>query len=129
MGQVRTGVARASMHARLAEPLTTLKTQDDIYQRLQELIVAHKTDAVVVGLPRTETGKDTAQTIWTRNWVDGAKRRMGVPFYWQDEALTSKLAEDYRASDKKNIHGTDALAAAIILQDFLNTPETERVLC
>jgi putative transcription antitermination factor YqgF len=128
VGKARTGVARASMYARLSEPLTTLKTKD-IYQQLQTIIDAHKTDAIVVGLPRTQGGKDTDQSVWTRSWVDEAKKRINKPFYWQDESLTTKLAEVRQMSDKKNVHSVDALAAAIILQDFLDTPETERVLC
>jgi len=128
VGQARTGVARASMYARLSEPFTTLKTKD-IYQQLQKIITAHKTDAIVVGLPRAQSGKDTAQSIWTRAWVDEAKNHINKPFYWQDESLTTKMAEARQMSDKKSTHSADALAAAIILQDFLDTPETGGELC
>lgn len=129
VGQVRTGVARASMYARLSEPLTTLKTKDHVYQQLQKIIATNKTDAIVVGLPRTQSGKDTAQSLWTRTWVDEAKKHIDKPFYWQDESLTTKLAEARHMSDKKSVHSVDTLAAAIILQDFLDTPEAERTLC
>lgn len=129
VGQTRTGVARASMYARLSEPLATLKTKEHIYQHLKKIIATNKTDAIVVGLPHTQSGQDTAQTAWTRAWVDEAKKHIDKPFYWQDESLTTKLAEARLLSDKKNIHSADALAAAIILQDFLDSPETERTLC
>lgn len=128
VGQARTGVARASTYAKLAEPLTTLKAKD-IYQELGKIVSEYKVDALVVGLPRNSKGEDTGQTSWVRDWVDKAKKRIDKPFYWQDEELTTKLAEARQLSDKKNIHSADALAAAIILQNFLDTPETERALC
>lgn len=128
VGAKRTGIARASSVAKIAQPLTSAPTTE-IMRKLQELIEELGVSAVAVGLPRNLSGDDTAQTAWVRGWVDRAKKHFqDLPFYWQDEALTSKLAAAKQASGKKP---TDdhALAAAIILQDFLDTPETGRVMC
>lgn len=128
VGQARIGAARASSRAKIAEPLITLKTED-AYGQLSKLILAHKTDIIVVGLPRNFKDEDTLQTTWIRGWVNQAKKHINLPFYWQDETLSTKLAEANMPVDKKNTPGADAYAAAIILQDFLETPETERELC
>jgi putative Holliday junction resolvase len=126
VGKKRIGIARASSLARLPEPLTTIKTAGAL-KALQQIIKEHDMQIVVVGLPRNLQGYDTAQTAWVQNWVDAAKKRIELPFYWQDEALTSIKAEGLRLKAKDQ--DIDALAAAIILQDFLDAPESERVPC
>jgi putative Holliday junction resolvase len=128
VGKARTGVARASTHARLAEPLTTLRAEN-VYVQLRRIVDEYKSDALVVGLPTNSQGDDTEQTRWVRKWVVEAKRHIDKPFYWQDEELSTKMAETRQLSEKKPIHDSDAIAAAIILQDFLESPETGRRLC
>ena len=129
VGQRHTGIARASNGARLAEPLMSVKTSD-VLKTLDELIKKQAVDAVIVGLPRNLSGDDTTQTAWVRDWVTQAKVRIDLPFYWQDEALTSKVAASRELIKKQQAKADiDSLAAAIILQDFLDTPEAERVVC
>lgn len=127
IGAARTGIARASAVARLPEPLETVET-GKLLPRLEEIIKQQPTGLIVVGLPRSLEGKDTKQTQWVRSWVTDAKDRIDLPFYYQDEALTTHLAEAQAAAHKKPADA-DSLAAAIILQDFLDTPEPERVIC
>ena len=127
VGQKRIGVARASSAARLAEPLITINTAD-AWDKLQQIIKEQETETIVVGLPRNLQGDDTAQTTWVHEWVGKAKKQIKLPFYWQDEALTSHIAEVEREAHKTN-HDVDALAAAIILQDFMDTPEAQRMPC
>lgn len=125
VGMQRTGIARGSAMAKIAQPLFSVGT-DELIDNLKTLIVAHKADAVVVGLPRNLKGDDTKQTDWVREWATSAKDKVKLPFYWQDEALTSVNAEAMQSKTKtKDI---DSLAAAIILQDFLDSPEQQRIL-
>lgn len=129
VGKIRTGIARASGMARIAEPLITVETAD-LMKILGELIKEQNYSIIVVGLPRNLEGDETAQTEWVRHWVDKAQKKLATEFYWQDEALTTKIAEAHQLSkDKRSPHGTDAMAAAIILQDFLDTPEAIRMRC
>jgi putative holliday junction resolvase len=46
---------------------------------------------------------------------------LGLPIFWQEESLTSVLAEDRLKNSKKDYqkHEIDAEAASIILQDYL----------
>lgn len=130
VGKKHIGVARASATAALAEPLTTIKTPEYL-DKLKQVIDEHDADILVIGLPRNLQGDETSQTKWVRDWVDQAKKDLNMPFYWQDEALTSKLAELHRLSSNRSKNPIDdhAMAAAIILQDFLDAPETQRALC
>jgi putative holliday junction resolvase len=124
VGLKHTGIARASANARLAEPLITVPTEK-VIATLKNLIEEYDAGTIVVGLPRNLSGDDTKQTTWVRDWVKAAKSKIELPFYWQDEVLTSRIAQAQKMSYKK-AHDIDSLAAAIILQDFLNAPEAER---
>ena len=128
VGKVRTGVARASWAARLAEPLKTVHTATAA-EELRELIKRYKVDTIVVGLPRNLNGEDTQQTAWVRQWVSNIKKQLSPTFYWQDEAATSRLAERRVSTSKKNRYLADAIAASIVLQDFIDSPQTERSSC
>ncbi len=127
VGLKRTGIARASRAARLAQPLVTVPTEK-VIANLKNFIEEYNVSAVVVGLPRNLAGDDTRQTTWVRDWVNHAKGKIDLPFYWQDEVLTSRIAKASKMSYKRP-HDVDSLAAAIILQDFLDAPETERKIC
>jgi putative Holliday junction resolvase len=127
VGLKRTGVARGSEAARLSEPLVTVPTTS-IFKTIKDLIEEYNVSAIVVGLPRNLHGNSTQQTNWVRDWVTQAKRKIDLPFYWQDEVLTTRIAEAKKLSYRK-VHDVDSLAAAIILQDFLDSPEANRTMC
>lgn len=119
-GSARVGLARGSSAARLAEPLKTVPA-DQALAVIGRLASDNNVAGIVVGLPRNLAGDETGQTKTVRQWIDTAKKQIKLSFYWQDEALTSAAA--------KNSSDIDADAAAAILQDFLDTPEEERVRC
>lgn len=127
MGKVRVGIARASAVAQIAEPLVSVAS-DSAISSLQKMIKQYDVGTIVVGLPRSLQGDETSQTAWVRQWVQQAKTQINLPFFWQDEALTSKIAEAQQLAHKKT-NDVDSLAAAIILQDFLDTPEADRIVC
>lgn len=124
VGAARVGIARGSTLARIAEPLkTTLATS--ALEEIKQLAKLHASEAVVVGLPRSLDGNETDQTRAVRQWVKQAQTVIGLPFFWQDEALTSIEAKSKKQKAKSP--GVDAQAAAIILQDFLDSNEDDRV--
>jgi putative Holliday junction resolvase len=122
VGEARVGIARGSDAARIAEPLKTVDAQDAV-AAIKATVGDLGASGIVVGLPRGLSGDETSQTTNVKAWVKTAQEHIKLPYYWQDEALTSKLAEQ-GTSHKA---GTDAVAASIILQDFLDTPENDRV--
>jgi putative Holliday junction resolvase len=127
VGLRRTGIARASESARLSEPLITVATSE-VFKTLRNLIEEYNVSAIVVGLPRNLQGNSTQQTNWVRDWVHHAKSKIDLPFYFQDEVLSTRIAEAKKHAYKK-VHDVDSLAAAIILQDFVDTPEANRMVC
>lgn len=129
-GSARVGLARGSSSARLAEPLTTVAEKESI-REIIKLAADNHAAGVIVGLPRGLDGNETEQTKLVRNWVQTAKAQMDLPFYWQDEALTSRQVAGklQKSNSKHQSFDEHAQAAAAILQDFLDTPEEERVRC
>lgn len=127
VGRASSGIARASSVAKLAEPLMSIETSK-LADCLHKLVAEGGVGAIIVGLPRNLKGEDTPQTTWVREWVSDIKDKFDIPFFWQDEALTTQKAESLKLKAKSHIdeHG---LAAAIILQDFLDSPEAERTAC
>ena len=121
VGERRIGVAIASIQARISDPLTTLLRSESIFAEIQTLIEQHQTRALVVGLPRGLNGQSTAQTLAVEEFKASLERSVNVPVYWQDEALTSRQAEDELRSRGKPYkkEDIDALSAAIILDDFM----------
>lgn len=121
VGEKRIGVAAASTIALLARPLTVLGNDETIYERIKELAVRENASAVIVGLPRSLKGEDTAQTRYVRTFAVRLGEVTDLEIILQDEALTSRQAEtELRARGKKYAKGDiDALAATYILEDYL----------
>ena len=117
-GARRVGLATADPDVRIARPEATVSPAD-LQGRLAAL---GPFEAVVVGLPRGLDGQETAQTAAARAFVAGPLADWGYNAAMQDEAGTSSVAEDQlRATGRPYAKGDiDALAAAIILQDYLD---------
>ena len=127
VGARRTGVAVSDVSGTLARPLRTLRGGSPIPAAL-EVIREFEPDgigALVVGLPKRLDGSDTDGTARARQFADALARRTGLPVVLQDERLTSveaeaRLAElepDWRVRKAR----LDAAAAAVILQEYLDT--------
>ena len=121
VGERRIGVALASQATRLASPLTTVIHDEKVYEAIEKLAVDHHAVALVVGMPRGMDGQKTRQTEVVEAFILQLRQRIDLPIYWQDEALTSKKAEEeLEARGKPYAKGeVDALAACYILEDFL----------
>lgn len=120
-GSVRIGVARADSKTKLASPLMTLTQPPRDFRAIEALITDQAATALIVGLPRSLDGEDTAQTATARKFARELAR-FGLPIHLVDEAGTSSVAEErLQATGKPYARADiDAEAAAIILQDYLD---------
>jgi putative Holliday junction resolvase len=118
-GQKRIGVARGNTIARLASPLTVIAVDGNEIDKIQQLCEVNECQTIVVGLPRNLNGEETDQTKIVRQFASSLKDR-GFSIIWQDESLTSVQAETEQEASGTNSH-IDAHAAAIILQDYLDS--------
>lgn len=89
---------------------------------VKEMVVSHRPDKLVVGLPRGLDSQETAQTKKAREFAAELQEVCGLPVELIDEAGTSAVAEDrLKAAGKRFDKGAiDAEAAAIIVQDYLD---------
>jgi putative Holliday junction resolvase len=82
-------------------------------------------DALVIGLPRRLDGSANDMTPRVEAFAQTLGRRVSLPVVLQDERLTSVEAESRLATRDKNWRSRkariDAAAAAIILQDYLDS--------
>lgn len=120
VGEKYTGVALADTGVRIAVPFDTVDMSDDPAKAIGEIIVAERIDIVVVGYPRNQSGLATTQTTYVENFTRQLEV-FDVPIEFQDESLTSVMAEErLKAHDRPySKQDIDAQAAAIILQDFI----------
>ena len=132
VGERRIGVAVSDPTGLLARPVTTLRTTgldgDALQVSLAEitrLTTEDPLDAIVVGLPRRLDGSANEMTPRVERFAQRLRERAGMAVILQDERLTSVEAESRLATREKNWRvrkeQLDAAAAAVILQDYLDT--------
>ena len=121
VGARRVGVAVASLAARLPRPVITLERDDTFWLALQNIAEVEAVGAIIVGFPRGMQGQHTAQTTAIEDFTAELRQHFALPIIMQDEALTSKHAEEeLQARGQPYDKGAiDALAATYILEDFL----------
>lgn len=120
IGEKRIGVAVADSSVRLAVPFATIEVDGKELERIARLVIDEKVDAIVIGYPRNQSGETTAQTAYVEEFAKQLVD-MGPKIVYQDESLTSVLAEEQLNSYGKPYTKAeiDAQAAAIILQDYM----------
>lgn len=121
VGERRIGVAYCDGVVTIAVPLLTLDVDGSEKAKLQEILKDKAITDVVIGRPRNQSGESTAQTAYVEKVADQLLEGTNVQVHWQDESLTSVLAEERLQTQTKNYEKADIdkQAAAIILQDFL----------
>lgn len=119
IGERRIGIARGTTTTRLASPLTVLLVGDDVVSEIDRIAKEQGVTTLVIGYPRSLDGTETKQTKWVKQFVQKLKP-LGLEIVWQDEAATTLQAEAEQKVGRKK-YAVDAHAAAIILQDYLDT--------
>lgn len=132
VGERRIGLAISDVTRTLARPLLTLTVsspRDGVDRVAAEITRLSKEDdglsTVVVGLPVRLDGSPNDQTPRVSAFVDALKTRTTIPVLTADERLSSREAESLLAERTRDWRDRkarlDAAAAAVILQDYLET--------
>ncbi len=127
-GTARIGVSLSDPLGIIAQPLETLKNDATAIERLAKLIKQHGATLVVVGMPLNLKGQKAHKAQEVEQFVARLKDQTGVAAVLWDERFTSTIAQQTllslgtkkkeRRTDKGRV---DAMAAAIILQSFLDS--------
>ena len=123
VGTKRIGVAVADSAIKIAIPLITIdndETQESAIKQIIQLISKEEIGILVVVLPRNQSGEETPQSFYTKEFVENFKYAVDK-INFQDESLTSIQAENRLKSYGKPYSkgDIDMNAASIILQDYL----------
>ncbi len=149
VGEARIGVAVCDARGFLASPYTTLHVTRDEQQTwtaIQRLLEETEAEGLVVGLPISMDGQVHGQGQWVQAFVERLKPHIAMPITFWDERLSTVEAQRLlaqrddewgnnegrgrqrrttrrRTQTKRRQRGQeiDAYAAAVILQDYLDT--------
>lgn len=130
-GEVRIGLALSDETQTLATPLETLvrrRGKRFPMSRFLELVAEHAPAGVVVGLPLTGEGEEEESAVAARELAAGVAAGSGLPVELWDERMSTARAlaaireQGGRTRGRKG--DVDALAAAVLLQHFLDARRT-----
>jgi putative Holliday junction resolvase len=122
-GKQRIGIAVGQGVTRTATALCTVPSSNGTpdWQRIASLVGEWQPQALVVGLPCHADGTDSDMTRAARRFAQQLEARYGLPVHTMDERLSSRTAGDLQRRDAQGAaSGIDAIAARIILQDWLD---------
>lgn len=144
VGEARIGVAVSDASGFLASPYTTVRASRDetrTWAALQRLIDETEAERLIIGLPISLDGQIHAQGERVQAFAERLKQHIHIPITFWDERLSTVEARRLLAERRQLEHAKhhtsdsrqrrqqrrrrkaqeiDALAAAVILQDYLD---------
>jgi putative Holliday junction resolvase len=116
-GEKRIGVAVGNTITKTSEPLKIIqeKNQDDRFKVIEQIINEWQPQILVVGLPKHPDGAEHDMTQKAKRFGNQLKGRFQKDVIWVDERYTSVSVDG----------GNDALAAQLILQQYLDQASSE----
>lgn len=126
IGEKRIGVAVSDPAGRIATPLAVIDAKRALADgaELARIIDDYSVEAVVVGLPLSMDGTEGPQARRIRSLAEKLGPRLGVPYAFADERLSSAQAS--RAMSEAGVSARDqrgkldAVAASLFLQSYLD---------
>lgn len=117
-GKKRIGLALSDEEGNIAFPRTQLTTYNLqlTTKFIRDIIKKEGVEKIVVGLPVTFGGKESAQTAEARVFGEKLQKAVQLPVEFENELLTTKMALKSGVAKNK----VDAASAAIILQSYLD---------
>jgi putative pre-16S rRNA nuclease len=139
VGEARIGVALSDTGGFLASPYTTLRvSRDELQTRaaIQRLVNETGAEGLVIGLPISLDGKIHAQGEHVQAFAERLRPHITIPITFWDERYSTVEAERLLAGQdegrgrrrrsnrqrgrSEHRHSIDALAATVILQEYLD---------
>ncbi len=132
-GERRIGLALSDELHLLASPLAVLDRGRGLAPVLDQLLAIATRERVqhlVVGLPLNADGSEGPQARRARDFARTAARVLGLPVTLWDERLSTQEASAIARSNRRRRGApVDDLAAAVILQDYLDAQRRGATPC
>ncbi len=126
LGSKRIGLAISDPSGTMAYSLGVIhrKGIGDVLGKIKEFIDEREIGEIVLGLPLRMDGKESAGSQKAREFAAILEDAFSIPVHLVDESLSTVQAEEILLeadlSRKKRKKVIDGLAAAVILQSYLN---------
>ena len=127
VGEKRIGVAISDLSQTLARSLQVIQrsSRQEDFAAVARLTEEYEVEKVVVGYPRSLDGMAGAQARRVERYAAGLAKALTVPVVLWDERFSTVSAERLMRQaglrGKKKREKIDAVAAAVILQDYLDS--------
>ncbi len=127
IGARRIGVAVGSTDVKLATPLAVIahESVEADAARIRALVAQYDAERIIVGLPRELDGSIGPQAQKVMTFTERLASLVTLPFEYYDERYSTAQALDRQRetgiNEKRGRATIDAAAAAVILQDYLNS--------
>jgi putative holliday junction resolvase len=125
LGERRIGIALSDPDGWMATPLQTVPvtSRDSTMQTVIDLVVNKEVQAIVAGLPINMDGTEGLAARRARRFAQRLRQRLGIDVFLWDERMSTQDAYDALAhlAPAKRRARVDAVAAALILQNYLDT--------
>lgn len=130
-GDARTGIAVSDASGTLATGVAVLteRRAEVLADKIAALAAERGAETLVLGLPKNMDGSCGFQAEACRTFGELLAQKTGLPVVYRDERLTTvqahRLLNDVNVRGKKRKNVVDAVAAELILQDYLDSAEKE----
>jgi putative Holliday junction resolvase len=122
-GAVRVGIAISDPMQIIARPYKVIINNDDLLDKITNIIKKENIGKIILGLPLNLDGKDTQKTNEVRDFAEKLKKDISVPVILWDERYTTVEANEALQEMGYNIHESkdviDKVAASLILRNYL----------
>lgn len=126
VGDERIGIALSDALGTMARPLEVIARSAGAasFQRIAALVAEHAIARIVVGLPLLPGGSEGKQVASVRAYVRGLQTHVTTSIVYWDERDSSneaaRILADNAVGHRRQRRRQDAVAAAVILQDYLD---------
>lgn len=128
VGKARVGVARCDPDGMLAVPVETVPRDEASVARIAALAAEHDAIEVLVGLPISLSGGETASTADARAFAAELAAASGLPVRLVDERLSTVSAHaalrDAGRSQRSSRRIVDQVAAVVLLQQAVDVEKS-----
>ncbi len=132
LGKVRTGIALSDNSESFAFPKTVITEPNPkkLICKISDFAKEYLAELIVVGLPRNMDGSEGSRAEECKAIAEQIQVESGIPTVMWDERCTTVSAHtalnytDTKGKKRKNV--IDAVAAVIILEDYLKFKQNQK---
>jgi putative Holliday junction resolvase len=127
IGSVTVGVSLSDGLKMIASSYTVIRYEvenEELYQKIVDIIKEEEVDEVIVGMPYHMNGDFSVGCERSRRFIEGIKKLIDIKIVEIDERMSTVSAQNalltFDVSRKKRKQVVDKVAATVILQTYLD---------